>query len=453
MRMAHKSETPNEDEYGVVDDAVYAGHLAEVNKTRQVVATEDIFNERGVLLVKKGSPITPKTTQAIIAFKLTKPLQDTIAIATEINARNLFDDFMKLIEQDSSLKQIHARYNLHQLLERHCQEYDNFSLMRQKITVMSERLPDIYKRSLYSAWFGLLIAKEMHLSAREVTAIFLAALCHDIGMLHISPEILQNEGQLNPEQWRQMQAHVIISQKILIAIKELPPLIATAVLEHHERCDGTGYPFGKMNNELSLAGQVIALADTIVAIYFNRFEPERRGWRELIPVLQMNRHTFFYQNYETLVTVLRRSEIPQQLIVTGNNMPAFITALIEKNSQINQVVNQIKEPLLSMGFTHDDRKLHAIQNVFIQITAAVYGSGIFDGSLIAWLEEVKEKQLAESYSEMEDIFLMQEEVTFHLQRLARMSQVYFDTELNKILPQVVEALNICVNSVKIVEKN
>jgi HD-GYP domain-containing protein (c-di-GMP phosphodiesterase class II) len=450
MRMVQKNQNPQGDDYGVVNDAIYAVHLVEVSKTRQVVASEDIFNERGVLLVKKGNPITPKITQAIIEFKLTKPIQDTIAITNEVNAKNLFEDFMKLIEQDQSLQHIHARYNLHQLLEKNCQEYDNFALMRQKMTVMSERLPDIYKRSLYTTWFGLLIAKEMRLSVREVSAIFLAALCHEIGMLHVSPDILQNEGKLNPEEWRQMQAHVIISQKILVAIKELPQLVCTAVLEHHERCDGTGYPFGKINNELTLAGQVIALADSIVAIYFNRFLAEGRGWRELIPILQMNSHAFFYQNYEVLVTILRRSEIPQKTVVGESLMTEFINTLIKRNYSLSQCFNQLKVSMLSLGFTHQDRKLHALQNVFLHITAAIHGSGIFNESFSAWLDEVRDRLIIDSFAEIENVFLMQEEIAFHLQRLARMSQNYLDSA-SQIPQQINDALNNCIDVLKDLE--
>jgi len=415
-----------EDIRELLNDGVYAAHLAEVNETREVVASEDIVNARGVLLVKKGSPITPKVTRAIIEFKLTKPLQDTISIAREVGAGDLLQSFKDMLQHDMTLRMIHERYQLQALLDEQCKHYDTFPLLRQKITVMSDRLPEIFQRTLYSAWLGLLIAKEMRLSSQDVAIVFLAALSHDIGMLHISPEILDKKGKLSAEEWRQIQAHVVIGQKILAAIKEIPSQVCTAVLEHHERCDGTGYPQGKMESELSLAGQIVALTDSVVAIYFNRFKPDGRGWRELIPVLQMNSQAFFYRNYEVLVTVLRRSNLPSSHIVSGEIMPLFIQDVIQANRSLRIAFDEVNKSLRSLGFTHGDRKLHALQNVLIHIATAVNGSGILEDSFVAWLEQVRDQRMKEVYGDVENVFLMQEEVSFHLQRLSRMMQNYLD---------------------------
>ena len=411
----------------LLNDGVYAAHLAEVNEAREVVASEDIVNARGVLLVKKGSPITSKVTRAIIEFKLTKPLQDTISIAREVGAGDLLKCFMGVLQKDITLRMMHERYKMHELLDQQCQLYDTFPLLRQKITVMSDRLPEIYERTLCSALLSLLIAKEMRLPPQEIATIFLAALSHDIGMLHINPEILDKKGKLSAEEWRQVQAHVVIGQKILAAIKEIPVPVCTAVLEHHERCDGTGYPFGKMESELSLAGQVIALTDSMVAIYINRFKPEGRSWRELIPVLQMNSQAFFYRNYEVLVTILRRSNLPSAQVVSGDTMPTFIVDVIQVNRSLKIAFDEVIKTMRNVGFTHGDRKLHALQNVLIHIATAVNGSGILEDSFIDWLEQVRDQRLKEAYGDVEHVFLMQEEVNFHLQRLSRMMQIYLDT--------------------------
>lgn len=416
-----------EDMHELLNDGVYAAHLAEVNETREVVASEDIVNARGVLLVKKGSPITPKVTRAIIEFKLTKPLQDSISIAREVGAGDLLKCFMNVLQQDMTLRMIHERYQLHSLLEQQCHHYDSFPLLRQKITVMSDRLPETYNRTLYSTWLGLLIAKEMRLPPQDIAIVFLAALSHDIGMLHINPEILDKKGKLSAEEWRQIQAHVVIGQKILAAIKEVPAPVCTAVLEHHERCDGTGYPLGKMESELSLAGQIIALTDSMVAIYINRFKREGRGWRELIPVLQMNSQAYFYRNYEVLVTILRRSDLPSTQVVSGDTMPHFIIEVIQANRSLKIAFDEVNKTLRSLGFTHGDRKLHALQNVLIHIATAVNGSGIFEDSFVAWLEQVRDQRMTGAYSDIENVFLMQEEISFHLQRLSRMMQIYLDT--------------------------
>lgn len=417
----------------------YALHLGKVNESRQVLANEDIFNSSGALLVKKGTPITPSVTRAIINFKLLKPIEDAVRIDNEIDHVQLQQRFNDIIRADHALRVIHERQDLALLLESQCLHYQKYPLLRQKMTVLSERMPETFTRALYCAWFGLVIAKQMRLPPAEVNAVFLAALVHDIGMLHIDPDVINKQGVLSAEEWRQIQAHVIIGQKILQGISGLPPLVSQAVLEHHERCDGTGYPAGKVESELTLHGQIIALADSVIAVYHNRFKPDGRTWRDVIPVIQMNSQAYFYRNYEVLVTVLRRSELPVINKMQTGELPGFVLTLLQKTGLLKQNFAVLKQSLTSVGFTHGDRQLHALQNVLIHIATAINGSGILDDRYIAWLEKVRAERVSDAYREVEEAYLMQEEVSFHLQRLKRMTLLYLSSGACK-RPDIQQAL-------------
>lgn len=410
--------------YDPLNVDTYALHLAKVNNTRQVIASKDIHNSSGALLVKRGTTITPQVARAIINFKLIKPIEAAVSIDNDIDHRQLLQHFMQVMAEDDALRAIHERQDLAMLLESQCLNYQKYPLLRQKITVLAERMPETFQRGLYCAWLSLLIAKQMRLPANELTAVFLAALAHDIGMLHIAPEVINKQGVMSAEEWRQIQAHVIIGQKILQSVAGLPDLVAQAVLEHHERCDGTGYPFGKVESELTLHGQIIALVDSVIAVYHNRFKEQGRSWRDVIPVIQMNSQAYLYRNYEVLVTVLRRSELPLSSVKYSNEMPAFISALLEKTHLLQRWFSLLKSCLVSVGYNHGDRKLHALQNVLIHIATAIHGSGILDDGYLSWLENVRANRLTETYREVEEAFLMQEEVSFHLQRLNRMAQIY-----------------------------
>ena len=410
--------------YDPLEADAYTLHLAKVNDTRHVIASDDIYNSQGLLLVKKGAPITAMATRAIVNIKLLHPIEKCITINDEIDGAQLQKDFIAVMHEDDILQSIHDRYNLNILLHDQCLSYQSYPLLRQKITVLAERMPETYSRSLYCAWLAMLIAKEMRLPGQDINAVFLGALAHDIGMLHINPEILNKSSALTAEEWRQIQAHVVIGQKILASIDGLPAQVNLAVLEHHERCDGTGYPTGKVESELSLLGQIIALADSVIAVYHNRFKPHGRSWRDVIPVIQMNNQAYFYRNYEVLVTILRRSELPQLGVVVGDEMPDFIEKFIQQQADMKSRFKRFEKLLLSFGFTHGDRKLHALQNVFFHIATAINGSGIFQDNYAEWLEQVKQQCQTKAYREVEDAYLMLEEVSFHLQRLSRMIQIY-----------------------------
>ncbi|MES2826088.1 MAG: HD domain-containing phosphohydrolase [Pseudomonadota bacterium] len=414
-----------------IESSVYSAHLAQINETRHVLAKEDIFNDRGVLLVKAGKAITPAASRAIAQFKLIKPLQDSITIENEVSANELMQNFSALLAKDGILQSIHARYEMASLLGLQCSHYENLPMLKQKITVMSERMGETFDRTLSCTWLALLIAKEMHLAPTEITNVFLAALAHDIGMLHISPQTLDKKEQLSAEEWRQIQAHVVIGKTILAAIPNIHPSVCLAVLEHHERCDGTGYPFGKIESELSLIGQIIALSDSVIAVYFNRFKPEGRGWRDVLPIIQMNNHAFLYRNYEVLITILRNSYLPVTRAVDDAAMLGFINKIIARNAQIKCWFNEVKEFMGLIGYSHGERKLHALQNVILHVATSVNASGIFQEGLIEYLEQIQNEKLKDSYRHVEDIFLMQEEIVFHLQRLNRMVQTHLISEDKK----------------------
>src|SRR5690606_8878120 len=171
--------------------------------------------------VKKGTPITPSVTRAIVNFKLLKPISEAVAIAQEMDHRELLRRFEQLLDDDKSLRRIHECQDLALLLESQCLNYQKYPLLRQKITVLAERMPETFIRALYCAWLSLLIAKQMRLPKEEISAVFLAGLAHDIGMLPISPAIINKQGEISAEEWRQMQGHVAIRQKIPTARKGL----------------------------------------------------------------------------------------------------------------------------------------------------------------------------------------------------------------------------------------
>src|SRR5439155_432067 len=103
----------------------------------------------------------------------------------------------------------------------------------------------------------------------EVAAVNLGALFHDIGKIGIPEHILRKPTALTEEEWAEMKTHPIIGANL---IGEVPNLerIRPIVLAHHERYDGSGYPNGLRADEIPLAAQIIAVADTYEAMTSTR---------------------------------------------------------------------------------------------------------------------------------------------------------------------------------------
>jgi putative two-component system response regulator len=131
----------------------------------------------------------------------------------------------------------------------------------------------VIRMSLYSA----LLASRVGMEKEECDLLLNAAPMHDIGKIGIPDRILLKPGKLDPEEWEIMKTHVTIGADILSGDdSDLLKLARTVVLEHHEKWDGSGYPYGLKGTEISLAGRIVSLCDVFDALTSKR--PYKRAW-------------------------------------------------------------------------------------------------------------------------------------------------------------------------------
>ena len=109
------------------------------------------------------------------------------------------------------------------------------------------------------------IAGEMGWDAEQVQALRVASLLHDVGKMTVSQEILNKPGKLSAEEFFQMKLHAEAGHAILKDIR-FPWPVAEAVLQHHERMDGSGYPRGLRGENILPMARVLAIADVFDAM-------------------------------------------------------------------------------------------------------------------------------------------------------------------------------------------
>uniref|UniRef100_A0A7C4AJ34 HD-GYP domain-containing protein n=1 Tax=Thermodesulfovibrio aggregans TaxID=86166 RepID=A0A7C4AJ34_9BACT len=115
---------------------------------------------------------------------------------------------------------------------------------------------------------------QIKLNRDDIFKLGMGAILHDIGKSQIPPEILNKQGKLNTTEYNIIKQHVLLGYDILKVHKEIPGESFTAVLQHHERLSGKGYPFGIKGIEIKLFGRISAIADCYDAL------TTRRPYRE-----------------------------------------------------------------------------------------------------------------------------------------------------------------------------
>ncbi len=118
------------------------------------------------------------------------------------------------------------------------------------------------------------VAERLGLDERMQQELVFASLLHDVGKIGISESILLKPGALSPEEQSVVELHPRIGARLIEQVPALRPL-AAAVLHHHERWDGQGYPSGLRGEEIPLEARIICVADCFSAMTADR--PYREG--------------------------------------------------------------------------------------------------------------------------------------------------------------------------------
>lgn len=149
-----------------------------------------------------------------------------------------------------------------------------------------------------------MLATELRPEFGEITRSWienlkLASSMHDIGKVGVADAILLKPGKLTQEERRLMELHSLIGADTLIAIRRRvgdDPLINMAIqvaLSHHERYDGTGYPYGLQGEQIPLAARIVALADMYDALTSRRVYKEAMSHEEACKIIRASRGTHF----------------------------------------------------------------------------------------------------------------------------------------------------------------
>jgi len=217
-----------------------------------------------------------------------------LAIYAELQANGYvrYED-MPLRAQDGSLKEVEfvsnvylvgdqkvIQCNIRDISDRKAAERLSLQYQSETMQALNQIVSTLVKlneqRDPYTAGhesrvsdLAAAIAAELGLDAHQCEGIRITGLVHDIGKFTIPAEILTKPHGISPQELALLQTHAQAGYEALCKI-EFPWPIAEAVLQHHERLDGSGYPQGLKGDQISLESRIIGVADTVEAMASNR---------------------------------------------------------------------------------------------------------------------------------------------------------------------------------------
>src|SRR5215469_16497109 len=117
--------------------------------------------------------------------------------------------------------------------------------------------------------YAMELAKELGLSTDEKEALQAASVLHDIGKLAVPKHIISKPGKLTPEEFEKMKVHPVVGAEILEQV-DFPYPVVPIVRAHHEKWDGSGYPYGLAGEAIPIGARILAAVDCLDALASDR---------------------------------------------------------------------------------------------------------------------------------------------------------------------------------------
>lgn len=150
------------------------------------------------------------------------------------------------------------------------------------------------------------IARDMRFNEYDIEILMNLANLHDVGKVQVDLSILNKLNKLTEKDWVEIKKHPVVSHDIVMHIDFLKDR-AGAILDHHERMDGKGYPYGKKGEELSLFAKILMVADAFDAMTTDRPYRKAMTREESIVEIEKNRGTQFDPKVcDVMIDLIRR---------------------------------------------------------------------------------------------------------------------------------------------------
>lgn len=246
---------------------------------KDIIAKENIYNSKGVLLVAKGQKITKYIVQKLQSLNLSSENEEPSVLNKSISIAECSEKITKTYPYIDSV-----------LIEK-ATDILNSKIFYSKsepwwflICTLSNYDEWLYTHSIDVALISTMMLIKLTNNEREQNQICLGALLHNIGKLLIPKRLLQDFDKLSDQEKSIVKQHCELGYDMITKIN-LSKECADIVLQHHERMDGSGYPNQIKEKEISEFAKIVMIADAVDNITSYSSNQETKDLRNGIQTL------------------------------------------------------------------------------------------------------------------------------------------------------------------------
>lgn len=237
--------------------------FVEASATRRIVASKDIYDDRGIKLWAKSQPVSYSLQQRLLERRLREPIESCLRAEDGVT--------LSLIRQAAAdhLGSTHALARAAQpYADRILSEIGHLPLhaaIQLLLTAVQATKPAVFEHAVRGLVSAGAIRCSQDAPTYDLRLALLGGLMHDVGEMYVNPHYLEGGKRLSLAEYRHVVAHPHIGEVFIRTLTDYPPALATAVGEHHERLDGNGYPVRRKGDALSPLGRLLAATEIALA--------------------------------------------------------------------------------------------------------------------------------------------------------------------------------------------
>lgn len=163
---------------------------------------------------------------------------------------------------------------------------DNRSLIYE-ILVLKDTHCYTYEHSLNVAMYSLLIGLKMELTTEELKDLFIGCVLHDLGKCSISSRILDKPDKLTENEFKTIQQHPIYGMEASSDLENINDRVIKIIGQHHEKLDGSGYPYSLASNKIHHLSRITTVADIFDAVVSKRAYHAQRSAMDGLQILHL----------------------------------------------------------------------------------------------------------------------------------------------------------------------
>ncbi len=274
-----------------IQDMYYLRRITSLGDRFPIRVQQDIYSHTGIKLVGAGTHIGSSHHEKLLRHKLLPSLDHALGIENAVSSPSLMEAARVLLEVSGACpafmrESLPERPALMDVLA----QIPLPPPIAFKLTVMRETQADLFHRSLFISLVCAHAGMRLGLEEQQVIRLATAALLHDIGLMHVDPQLLAPEHRMTDLERRHLYTHPITAWLILKNCQEYSPEVLQGVLQHHERLDGSGYPSGLQTEDTGLFGRLIGMAEIVASCYLrHRLQSSRTS---LETILKLNQQQY-----------------------------------------------------------------------------------------------------------------------------------------------------------------